>query len=133
MLDRPSAALDLAYAKARELCRIALTTVAALLAPVQCTPPGRLQSTSFDGRSPGLRVVATRAFPDDQWLRRGLVAYSCGGSSGFGIIILPPASLFTSRGRTIDWDGIGSVTRGQPLGRHLARLARFVDFAACGR
>ncbi len=32
--------------------------------PARCTPPRRLQSTRFDGRSPGLRVKAARAFPD---------------------------------------------------------------------
>ena len=62
--NRSSAALDLACLKAvRALADIARRHVVRRSSPARCTPPRRLQSTTFDGRSPGLRVTAARAFP----------------------------------------------------------------------
>ena len=90
------------------------------LAPVRCTPPRRrLQSTVRDGRSPGSRVVAISRLPgNSQWHRRGLVAYSCGGSAGVESPrfenVRTGFPFHLPRGRTIADDASWRLRRGQP-------------------
>src|SRR5690349_17550606 len=112
---RASAALDLANTDGHEPWRITPANFGRRKYPSGAPRPdaSKAQILMAGLLARGSLPLAPSRF--DQWLRRGLVAYSCGGSSGIGIAP-SPASLFTSheredhRARTVSasWCGVNT-------------------------
>ncbi len=80
----------------------------------QGTPPGSV--TTFDGRSPGSRIVALHHLPgnDPSGYRCRLFAYSCGGSRGLGTSASSHSLLAPSRWKeTVTRTRAGGMARCQ--------------------